>query len=65
MKLDEIKREGAKAKIPLPNFWGGYMIKQDDFDFWQGCADRLHERFLYTKTAEPIPNAMSLATVGK
>ena len=50
MKLDEIKRKFAKGKIPLPDFWGGYRIKPDKFEFWQGCPNRLHDRFLYTKT---------------
>ena len=52
MKLDEIERKFAKGKIPLPDFWGGYRIKPDTFEFWQGCPNRLHDRFLYTKTSE-------------
>ena len=52
MKLDEIKRKFAKGKIPLPDFWGGYRIKPETFEFWQGGPNRLHDRFLYTKTAD-------------
>ena len=52
MKLEEIKRKFGKGKIPLPYFWGGYRIKPENFEFWQGCPDRLHDRFLYTKTAD-------------
>ena len=52
MKLEEIKRKFRKGKIPLPDFWGGYRIKPENFEFWQGCPDRLHDRFLYTKTAD-------------
>ena len=52
MKLDEINRKFAKSKIPLPKFWGGYRIKPDSFEFWQGCPNRLHDRFLYTKATE-------------
>ena len=52
MKLDEFKLKFAKGKIPLPDFWGGYRIKPDNFEFWQGCPNRLHDRFSYTKTAE-------------
>ena len=50
MKLDEIKRKFAKGKIPLPDFWGGYRIKPDSFEFWQGRPNRLHDRFLYSKS---------------
>ena len=49
VKLDEIKQKYLKGKIPLPDFWGGYRIKPDNFEFWQGCPNRLHDRFLYTK----------------
>jgi pyridoxamine 5'-phosphate oxidase len=52
VKLDEIKRKFAKGKIPLPDFWGGYRIKPETFEFWQGGPNRLHDRFLYTKTAD-------------
>ena len=52
IKLEEIKFKFAKGKIPLPDFWGGYRIKPDKFEFWQGCPNRLHDRFLYTKMAE-------------
>ena len=52
IKLEEIKRKFGKGKIPLPDFWGGYRIKPENFEFWQGCPDRLHDRFLYTKTAD-------------
>ena len=52
IKLEEIKLKFGKGKIPLPDFWGGYRIKPENFEFWQGCPDRLHDRFLYTKTAD-------------
>ena len=35
--------------IPLPDFWGGYRIIPEKIEFWQGKADRLHDRFTYTK----------------
>lgn len=33
--------------IPCPLFWGGYSLKPDRFEFWQGRENRLHDRFEY------------------
>lgn len=33
--------------IPVPDFWGGFQVKPDKFQFWQGQENRLHDRFEY------------------
>ncbi len=48
MQFEEIKCKFLDGEIPLPDFWGGYRIVPDSFEFWQGCTNRLHDRFLYT-----------------
>lgn len=36
--------------IPKPPHWGGYIVKPERIEFWQGRENRLHDRILYTKS---------------
>nr|WP_156004203.1 pyridoxamine 5'-phosphate oxidase [Streptomonospora sp. PA3] len=38
-------------EIPRPSYWGGYRILVEEVEFWQGRADRMHDRFCYTLAA--------------
>lgn len=49
MKLQELKNKFSNGEIPLPSFWGGYRIVPHHFEFWQGGAGRVHDRFMYAK----------------
>ena len=46
-KFQEMKTKLGEGKIPLPSFWGGYRVRPEEFQFWQGRKSRLHDRFQY------------------
>jgi|TARA_B100000959_G_scaffold153644_1_gene161176 pyridoxamine 5'-phosphate oxidase len=50
-KVKELEKTYDGKKIPLPDFWGGYVLEHRNVEFWQGRKDRLHDRFVYTKHA--------------
>ena len=40
------------AAVPTPEFWGGYEITVNEMEFWQGRANRMHDRIVYHKEAD-------------
>ena len=49
--LDAALAEAAErfpGEVPRPPHWGGYLVRPDTIEFWQGRRHRLHDRFLYT-----------------
>ncbi|MEL7208267.1 MAG: pyridoxamine 5'-phosphate oxidase [Actinomycetota bacterium] len=42
----------GEAEIPRPEHWGGYRLRVERAEVWQGGTDRLHDRFRYTRDGQ-------------
>ncbi len=47
----ELKKQYESDAVPLPPFWGGFRVVPSSLEFWQGRVNRLHDRFVYTRSA--------------
>jgi len=51
-RVTEAEIRFADGPVPRPTHWGGWRILAQRVEFWQGRADRLHERIVFTRDGE-------------
>jgi len=51
-RIGRFEREFAGSHVPLPPYWGGYLLRPECIEFWQGKADRLHDRLLFRRAGD-------------
>ena len=51
-KVAEFEARYPGDDVPLPPVWGGYRLRPEHLEFWQGRANRLHDRFRFTRTGD-------------
>jgi pyridoxamine 5'-phosphate oxidase len=48
LRETEARWEG-EDEVPRPDHWGGFLLRPETIEFWQGQRARLHDRFRYTR----------------
>jgi pyridoxamine 5'-phosphate oxidase len=51
-RVRQVTERFAGGEVSRPEFWGGYVVRPERIEFWQGQAARLHDRFVYERDGD-------------
>ena len=51
-KLQDTEKQFEKKEILRPKYWGGYLVRPTQIEFWQGRPKRMHDRIRFTLQAD-------------
>ncbi len=51
-RVSHYQEKFCEGEVPPPDFWGGWRVKPHAIEFWQGRANRLHDRIYFEKQGE-------------
>jgi pyridoxamine 5'-phosphate oxidase len=51
-RVEKIRRQYEGADVPRPQNWGGYLVTPENFEFWINRDNRLHDRYLYSRSGK-------------
>jgi len=51
-RVGELDARFGGGEVPRPEHWGGYVLRPETVEFWQGQVGRLHDRFRYSREGQ-------------